>query len=91
VQEALRAEVRALRTGDPDLAARARPRRERTLLAPPGHPGVDQRAVALRAGLRAHAEPERLDEHVGRLGHAQHGLGAGGGLQVDHDRRPAPP
>ncbi|CAM4073024.1 hypothetical protein STAL104432_32080 [Streptomyces albus] len=60
--------------GDGDVAdVVARARRERSVLAPAGHPAVHQAGVALQADLRADAEPfghpgaEALDEHVGTL------------------------
>jgi hypothetical protein len=71
-------------------------RRTRPRLAPAGHPRVDQTRVAAHRGLRPHAEPlgdtrpVRLDQHVGLLREAQHGLGALGVLEVDHQRTPSP-
>ena len=65
-------------------------------LSPAGHPGVDERRVALRAGLWPDAKPlgdtraERLDQDVRALDHAQHGLGARRGAEVNRERGTAP-
>jgi len=70
--------------------------RERPGLSPAGHPGVDEGRVALRARLGPDAKAlgdaraERLDQDIGALGHAQHGLGARRGAEVDRERGPAP-
>jgi hypothetical protein len=67
---------------------------QRAVLPPAGHPGVHQPRVARPAGVRP--DPESLgdagsvalQQHVGPLDQAQHGLDAGRVLQVGRD--PAP-
>ncbi len=65
--------------------------RERALLAPAGHPPVDERGVAGQRRLGSHAQPlgdagaEALEEDVGPLDEVEHGAGAVGGLEVDED------
>ena len=69
--------------------------RERTVLAPSGHAPVDEARVAREARVGpepeplGHARAEPLDERVGLLDQAQHGLDAVGVLQVDGDVAPA--
>lgn len=64
---------------------------QRAVLAPAGHPAVDELRVAGVAVGRADAEPlgdpgaEALDEHVGALDQVEDAGGAVGGLQVDED------
>ena len=66
------------------------------VLAPAGHPAVDQAGVAGQAVVGAEPEPlgdpgpEPLDQGVGLLDQAQHRLPALGMLEVDADRPPAP-
>ena len=66
--------------------------RERAVLAPAGHPPVDQPRVAGEALVGTEPEPlgdagpEALDERVGLLDQPQHALDAVGVLQVDADR-----
>lgn len=68
---------------------------QRAVLAPAGHPAVDQAGVALQAGVRAEPEPlhdagpEALDEHVGAVGESQHRVACGGVLEVGGHRGPA--
>ena len=67
-----------------------------TVLAPAGHAAVDEPRVAGEAHVGTDAEPlgdagpEPLDQRVGPLDQAQHGLDALGVLEVDADRAPAP-
>ena len=63
--------------------------RERTVLAPPGHAGVDEPVVAGAARVGADAEPfgdagpEALEQHVGLLAQTEHDLGRVRMLEVD--------
>lgn len=65
---------------------------ERALLAPAGHPAVDECRVADVAGRGAHAEafgdarPVALDQDVGAFGQVEDDAGAVRGLQVDDHR-----
>ena len=69
--------------------------RERTVLAPAGHPSVDQSRVAGQAGVRAEPEalggagPHPFEEDVGGLDQREHGLDGLGPLEVQRDARPA--
>lgn len=64
---------------------------EGAVLAPAGHPAVDEGGVAGQAGVGADAEPfgdagaVALDEQVGPFDEVEHGAGAAGGLEVDED------
>ena len=66
-------------------------RGERAVLAPAGHPPVDQRRVARQAVGGAEAEPlghagaVPLDQHVGAGRQPEHHLGAARVLEVDDD------
>ena len=68
---------------------------ERSVLSPSGHPAVDHPRIPGRTILRTEAEtfgdagPEPLDERVGAVDEAKHGLDAGGVLEIDRDARPA--
>ena len=69
---------------------------QRALLAPSGHPAVDEPRVAGRgsggpdAEPLGHPGPEALEEGVGSLDEPEHDLRAPGGLEVDgHGPRPA--
>ncbi len=68
--------------------------RERTVLPPPGHPGVDQPGVAGEAHVRPEAQPfhrsrtEPFDQNVRGLHQPQERVLAGGILQVEGDRPP---
>ena len=71
------------RAGERDVVdVVARGVRHRAVLAPPGHPSVDEARVAGEAGVGTDAEPlgdarpEPLEERVGRLDEPQHGLDA---------------
>jgi hypothetical protein len=65
----------------------------RPVLAPAGHPAIDQRRVARPAVVGTEAEPlddaraHALDEHVGALDQIQHGGHRVGLLQVQCDAR----
>lgn len=65
---------------------------QRSLLAPAGHPAVDELRIAGQAGVGAHAEAFRdagavaLDEDVGAFDEVQDGGRAFGGLEVDEHR-----
>ena len=69
--------------------------RERAVLAPAGHPAVDQPRVAGQAVVGAEPEPlggagaHALEQHVGVLDEREHGLDRLGALQVERDARPA--
>ena len=71
------------------------PRRERAVLAPAGHAGVDQARVAGQHLVRPGPEPlqdagpQALHEDVGAVQQAEQDLAAGRRLQVDGDARPA--
>lgn len=78
--------------GDRDVAdVVSRGRGERSVLAPAGHPAVDEPRVAGEAGLGADAEafgdagPVALDQDVGARDEVEHGGGAVLGLEVDED------
>jgi hypothetical protein len=93
---ALRRADRVQQAGDREVVeVMTGSRRQRPLLAPSGHPAVDQPWIALQALIRAdpqplgHPGPAALDEGVGLLDEAQHDLGARRVLQVDSDREPA--
>lgn len=80
------------RAGDGDVGdVVPGPFRERAVLAPAGHPPVDELRIAGEAGVRAHAEafgdpgPVPLDQHVGALDEVQDGVRAGRVLEVDED------
>ena len=68
--------------------------RHRTVLAPSGHPPVDELGIAGEALVGTEAEalgdagPVALDERVGLLDETQHELDALGVLEVDTDRPP---
>ena len=70
-------------------------RRQRAVLAPAGHPAVDQPRVALEALLGAEPEPlggagaHPLDQHVGLCDQVEHGRDRLGVLQVQRDARTA--
>ena len=69
---------------------------QRPLLAPAGHPPVDEGGVARQRGLRPDAEPfgdpgtPALDQDGGPVGQPEDHLGPVGVLQVNHDRPLAP-
>ena len=71
-------------------------RGERAVLAPTGHPPVDQPRIAGVHVRRPDAEPfrdtwpEAFDEQVGGVAQPQHDLGAAGPPHVHRDRAPAP-
>ena len=86
---------RVERTGDGDVVHVVPGRlAQRAVLAPAGHPAVDEGGVAGEAVVRTDAEtlgdagPEALEQHVGLLDEPQHGLDATRVLQVEGDRRP---
>ena len=66
--------------------------RERSVLAPAGHPPVDEARVPGEADVRSDAEPfgntspEPLEQRVGPLRQAQHDLDAFRHLEVDGNR-----
>ena len=66
-----------------------------TVLAPAGHPGVDQPGIAGQhlvgsdAEPLQHAGPQPLDEHVRGIEQAQQHVPPVGRLQVDRDTGPA--
>ena len=66
--------------------------RERPVLAPAGHAAEDEAGVALRARLRAEAEPlgdagpEALDQHVGLVGQPEQQVDRRRVLEVQADR-----
>jgi hypothetical protein len=68
---------------------------ERAVLAPAGHPAVDQPRVASQAVVRAEAEPlrrtgpETFDQHVGGGHQVEDGGDRVGVLEVERDARPA--
>ena len=68
--------------------------RERTVLAPAGHPAVYQPGIARETRLRPeaepleHAGPEAFDQHVGALQQLEHDLDRRGVLQIQGDRAP---
>ena len=70
--------------------------RPRAVLAPAGHPAVDQPRVAGVAVLGpepeplGHPRPHPLDQHVGALDQVEHGLHRLGLLEVERDAGPAP-
>ena len=63
-------------------------RGQRPVLAPPGHPGVDQPGIAAQADLGpgaqalGHPRPEALDQHVGGVGEPKQRVEGAGVLQV---------
>ncbi len=65
---------------------------ERSVLAPSGHPSVDQARIAGQAHVRTdsealcHPRSQAFDENVGPVHQAQHGLWSGRVLQVDGNR-----
>ncbi len=67
--------------------------RERAVLAPAGHPAVDEPRVAREADVGTEPEPlhragaEPFDERVGALDHGQHVVDRTGPLQIDRQRR----
>ncbi len=67
------------------------PLRQRPVLAPAGHPPVDQLRVAGEAGVGPDAEPfgdagaVPLDEDVGAFDQVEDAVGAALGLEVDED------
>ena len=69
---------------------------QRPVLAPPGHPSVDELRVAGEALVGTEAEPlgdpgaEALDEGVGARDQLEGEVDAGRRLEVDADRAPTP-
>src|SRR5205823_10710058 len=68
----------------------------RAVLAPAGHAPVHEARIACPADVGPESEPfgdtraVALDEHVGALDEAEHGLDPVAALEIDGDRTPAP-